>query len=463
MVSVARDWEPDMLRKGQVSNYLLLVIILILAFLIFHVVGLSRRVVVACLASGVFFAAFVRIDLALIFLIFSMLLSPEFGFGGIPGRTVVLRFDDVILFVVFFGWLARMAVYRELGLLRNTSLNKPILAYIFVCILATGIGALQGTTDAKHGAFYILKYVEYFILFFMVSNSIRDKKQVKMFVTFMLLTCLVVGVYALRSYFVEGLRATAPFEGKTGEANTLAGYLIVIMGVTLGLFFYSRSLRLRFLLGGLFVFMTLPFLYTLSRGGWFGFFAMWLTFLILCKRNREMLLLVSVGIIIAAPLILPEAVIHRYRATFMPGKSYEVLGKKLTIDQSAALRVRSFEHSIERWKRRPILGDGVPGSVPVVDVQYARLIREVGIAGSMAFIWIAVTLFRIGWRSFADSELDDFSRGLSLGFICAWAGLLVMGVAAEVFIIIRIMEPFWFLAAIVVMLPEIRNGVESEG
>ena len=452
----ARDWEPDMLRKGQVNNYLLLVIILILAFLIFHVFGLSRRVLVVCLASAVFLAAFVKTDLALILLLFSMLLSPEFGTGGaIPGRAVVLRFDDVILFVVFFGWLARMGVHKELGLLRATSLNKPILAYVFVCILATGIGGVRGTTNAKHGFFYILKYVEYFILFFMVSNSIRDKKQVKVFVTFMLLTCLVVGVYALRSYFVEGVRATAPFEGKAGEANTLAGYLIIMMGMTMGLFFYARSVRLRFLLGGLFVFMTLPFLYTLSRGGWFGFFAMWLTFLILCKRNREMLLLVSLGIIIAAPLILPKAVIHRYRATFMPGTTYNVLGKKITIDESAALRVKSWEGSLKQWRERPILGHGVPAGGVVSDVQYTRVLREVGVIGFLAFSWIIATLFRIGWRSFVDSQVDDFGRGLSLGFISALAGLLVMGVASEVFIIVRIMEPFWFLAAIVVMLPEL--------
>ncbi len=451
-----------MLRKGQVSNYLLLVIVLVLAFLIFHVIGLSRRILVVCLASAVFFVAFLRTDLALILLILSMLLSPEFGLGHIPGRTVVLRFDDIILFVVFFGWLAKMAVNKELGLLRATSLNKPILAYMFVCVLATGIGAVQGTTDAKNGFFYISKYAEYFLLFFMVSNNITGKKQVKVFVSFILLVCLVVCVYALRTYVLHGGRATAPFEGTTGEANTLAGYLLVMMGMTLGLFLYTRSLRLRFLLGGLFVFMTSPFLYTLSRGGWFGFFAMWLTFLVLCKRNREMLLLVSVGVIMAAPLILPEAVIHRYRATFLPGKTYQVLGKKISIDESASLRIKSWEGSVRKWKERPILGHGVPARGAVSDVQYGRILREVGIIGFLSFLWIIVTLFRMAWRSYANSEIDDFGRGLSLGFISALVALLVMGCAAEVFIIIRIMEPFWFLAAIVVILPETNISLEKE-
>ena len=66
-----------------------------------------------------------------------------------------------------------------------------------------------------------------------------------------------------------------------------------------------------------------------------------------------------------------------------------------------------------------------------------------------------VTLFKVGWRGFTHPQIDDFGKGLSLGFTCALVGLLAMGVAAEVFIIVRIMEPFWFLAAMVVMLPEV--------
>jgi hypothetical protein len=51
---------------------------------------------------------------------------------------------------------------------------------------------------------------------------------------------------------------------------------------------------------------------------------------------------------------------------------------------------------------------------------------------------------------------DDWERGLTLGFLAGFIGLLVHGFAAGTFIIVRIMEPFWFLAAIVVMLLEVK-------
>ena len=94
-------------------------------------------------------------------------------------------------------------------------------------------------------------------------------------------------------------------------------------------------------------------------------------------------------------------------------------------------------------------------------MQYGRILREIGVVGFLAFIWLMVILFKTAWRSFTCVRVDDFGRGLSLGLICALVGLLVMGVAAEVFIIVRIMEPFWFLAAIVVVLPEISPSVKE--
>ena len=60
--------------------------------------------IIVLLTSIVFLIALIKTDIALIILIFSMLLSPELQIGGIRGRTVVLRVDDILLFTVFFGW-----------------------------------------------------------------------------------------------------------------------------------------------------------------------------------------------------------------------------------------------------------------------------------------------------------------------------------------------------------------------
>ena len=108
------------------------------------------------------------------------------------------------------------------------------------------------------------------------------------------------------------------------------------------------------------------------------------------------------------------------------------------------------------WRKYPLIGRGVPGKGVVADVQYPRVLREVGIIGFLIFLYLIFSLFRVGFNNLKTLKEDNFSFGLSLSFISFLTGLLFMGVGAEVFIIIRIMEPFWFLTAIVVELPHLQ-------
>ena len=63
--------------------------------MIYLVIGPSVKIAAAFLATAVFFVAFLNINFALVILIFAMLLSPEIPIGGIPGRAVKVRIDDV--------------------------------------------------------------------------------------------------------------------------------------------------------------------------------------------------------------------------------------------------------------------------------------------------------------------------------------------------------------------------------
>ena len=49
-------------------------------------------------------------------------------------------------------------------------------------------------------------------------------------------------------------------------------------------------------------------------------------------------------------------------------------------------------------------------------------------------------------------------KGLALGFLAGFAGLLFQAVGTNTFVIIRISEPFWFFTAIVVKLVDIETG-----
>jgi len=52
---------------------------------------------------------------------------------------------------------------------------------------------------------------------------------------------------------------------------------------------------------------------------------------------------------------------------------------------------------------------------------------------------------------------NDFFRGLSLGYLAGFFAMLAHGIGANTFIIVRIMEPFWFLTAMIIMIPTIET------
>ena len=131
-------------------------------------------------ALAVFLVVFVKTEFGLYLVLFSMLLSPEFGssVGGVAeSRRIVIRSEDILLLVVAFSWLAKTAVNKELGLTLKTPLNRPILAYVAATAIATLIGYMSGTVSGMGGFFYVLKYVEYFVVYYMVVNNLVDRRQ----------------------------------------------------------------------------------------------------------------------------------------------------------------------------------------------------------------------------------------------------------------------------------------------
>jgi hypothetical protein len=52
-------------------------------------------------------------------------------------------------------------------------------------------------------------------------------------------------------------------------------------------------------------------------------------------------------------------------------------------------------------------------------------------------------------------------EGLTLGYLAGLVAMITHGIGANTFIIVRIMEPFWFMTGIITLLPllEGKNGL----
>jgi len=441
-------------QKGQIPiGVFVLILITVIVFSI-AVLGLPyHHYFVAFLGLLVFILAFLDTDTALVVIILSMLLSPELRAGDVPSRMINIRAEDFLIFVVFLGWMAKMAVKKELGLMRRNPLNAPIVLYITLCVISSLIGLLEGRILLQESILYIFKYLEYYLLFFMVANNLKAYRQIKVYVFFILATCFIVCITAWLQ-IPSGQRLSTPFEGGGSEPNTLAAYLLLMMAIILSFILHAKTAREKFLWSAFFGFAIIPFVLTLSREGWFSFFPMLLAFIVLHRKSRYLMLLVLIIGLIVTPYLLPKKVYNRFEDTFSKHKQYEILGKKFHVSESTASRIDAWGFGFTKLGQKPVLGWGVPGG-GTIDNQYTRVLIETGMLGFLIYAWLMVLLFQLARKTYRQMEDDNFAKAISLGFMCGFVGLLAQAMGAAVFVLIRIMEPFWFLAAIVVMLPEI--------
>lgn len=405
----------------------------------------------AALIAGslILVVSFLSTELAIYLMIFSMLLSPEIAIGAAPQREISIRMDDLLIFVISLGWLARSAFYKDLGLFIKTPLNKAILYYVTICILATMFGMVLGNVRPLQGTMFVLKYIEYFIIFFMVLNNIHSRKQIRRYFLALIITALIVSLYAI-AQIPSGERISAPFEGKEGEPNTFGGYLILIISLLSGIFLSYKQGKVKvasFIAIGL---VAVPFLFTLSRSSWMAVAGMYMALLMFSNKRILLAVILIIGIL-AGPMIMPKAVEERYKKTFMskPLESKEqVKIGGVYLDLSASERINSYFNILEDIKVRPLLGYGITG-YGFIDGQYFMTLIETGFIGFSAFLYLFYKIFSIVLSTYRNSR-DDLFKGISLGILAGFTAMLAHAVSANTFIIIRIMEPFWFVMAMIV-------------
>src|SRR6266571_3635553 len=352
-------------------------------FIVSSDTAFSLRIVV-----GVAFLllAFVSTRVGLYLLVFSMLLSPEFlvggltGGGGAAGRGITLRFDDFLLVVIGFVWMAKMAIFKGGAPFLRIPLNGPIMFYIAAAGLATLIGVLGGRVKPMSGFFFWLKYYEYVFLYFMVVSAVTTKEEARGLVIASLVTCFLVALFAI-AQIPSGERASAPFEGETGEPNTLGGYLVFMLAIVLGLLLTSGAVTNRLPLLLLLAAGSFGLMATLSRASFLAAGVLSLSVIgFLAPRRPILMTMVLVGTI-SAPLWAPHAVKERVSYTFAQAEEEgQIRLGALRIDPSTSERLHAWRKAFQVWQKFPLWGTGVTGG-PFIDAMYPRILTETGLLG----------------------------------------------------------------------------------
>lgn len=243
------------------------------------------------------------------FLIVVIPLYPKIPIADlIEGYIVRLRFEDIAVLVTFLIWLFKLA--RKKVKLPQNKITYAIYAYIVVGFLSS-LSAIVITKTVPPITSHILKLffhlarrIEYFSLYFITYSSIRNKKDLKLFIKVVVGTLLGVVVYGLgQKYLYWPAFSTMNREFSKGvklylQPNTrlfstfaghydLAAYLMIMLGFLIPAVWLIKNKKLALFLSILSLFSYWSLVLTTSRTSFIGYLAaVSLTALLLLKNKK---------------------------------------------------------------------------------------------------------------------------------------------------------------------------------
>jgi O-antigen ligase len=166
--------------------------------------------------------------------------------------------------------------------------------------------------------------------------------------------------------------------------------------------------------------------------------------------RRLGMLLALVLVLTLSHWLLPTEVLDRVNYTFQRGSGEEVVNAGqdagFQVDKSTHERIYVWDKVLYNLKIWPWFGGGV-GWGSVLDSQYARVLIETGLLGISTFLFMQFRILATARQAYLWSS-DWVTKGLSLGTLVVMIGLIVHSLGTITFLVVRIMEPFWFLVAL---------------
>jgi len=383
------------------------------------------------------------VQVGLLFLIGVATLLP---FGAIPiSLGFYPTFLDVALLALFGVWLARVLTRTQEELV-SSPLDGPILIFIILAFFSF----VAGTAHAGITKDILRHFVEVIlaiVLYFVVVNSVTDKRGLKWTVLALMLAGFASASIGIVLYFlpreltVRLLSALRIFHYPSGwgvlrfiednpllpmraistsiDPNVLGGLLILVTALTAPQLFTERPVLKKVLVAPMLAVMLSCLLLTFSRGAFVGLAAASL-FLAAFRYRRLLVAVVLVGLLI---LILPQT--QTYVQHFIAGTRGQ--------DVATQMRFGEYKDALTLISRYPWFGVGFSGA-PSIDLYigvssvYLLMAENMGLVGLGSFLLIMLLYFVHGWRARRALASNPEGEAILLGLLAAIVGAMVGGV-----------------------------------
>lgn len=402
-------------------------------------VGLASSVsplTVAALAvvASAAFALLLQPLLGVAALLSTLALGQVARFGFFGGSANILP-TDLLLPAVLGAWLLARLIGGQIPIVRSRLLAAALAWLVaMVLSLATGLPRLNlGAGDNLVAALYAARWVLYFGAFLLTADAVRTEPQARR-VTFTLLAVglLVAGLGFIQLAVFPDFSSMVPkgWDPHVGrllstwfDPNFVGGFFAFLLLVALGIAWESRGTLRAVLLTAVAVLLA-ALLLTYSRSAYAGLLVGGGLFALL--RARVLLVVGALaGLIVFATV---------------PRIQERVIGVR-SVDETAQLRIVSWNNALEVFRDRPLTGVGY-NAYRFAQVEYGFLTDPAehsaggsdssiltvavttGVFGLAAYGWLLAAQLATAWSG---ARATGFRRGLSLGATCGLVALIVHG------------------------------------
>jgi O-antigen ligase len=394
---------------------------------------------------------------------------------GFEGRLPVLsvgihlRVPDILLLGLLGSIAVRWLLVPEFRIAR-TPLDRPLLIFYGVTLFSTLVAIVQSSVDLDQ-AIAAIRIFSYYLTFFVVTNLVRERRQLNFLVNGIFLLATVVAVAMVGQYVLgdsvqlvgSQIGAMEEMPGRTfGDVVRIAppGYSIVMVSfVAILCTLVGAKLKpmglLRFLQCGL---MGMALLLTFFRSYWAALIvALFLAAYLVRGADRRRL--IGWGVLGMFPAVLVLLVV--FAAPDLPiSRLVEASWKRLSTvnaeaftggDASYNYRRLENDYALPAIMSNPVIGLGMGAAYRPLDPRldgydpesltghtasihnsHLGVLLQSGLLGYLSLMWLSLAFLLRGFRNWRKVP-NDRMRAVVLGFTLVYLVVLIAAGANSIF------------------------------
>lgn len=344
--------------------------------------------------------------------------------------------NDLIIPALAAGWLLRGLWQQRLGF-PSSPLSAPLGAMTIVFLLTFIAGSAQvpflTNRELLAGSFYILRWLEYAILFFIVADIVRTEAAARRVVRWLFAAAAMLaflGFIQLRIFPDFRFMVPQGWDPHIGrllstwfDPNFLGGFFAFVIALVSGVAVYSQG-KERAALWLLNAILFAALVLTFSRSAYAAFFAGIMALTLMKSRRMFLALLLLLAFVV----------------TSVPRVQERIQGA-LNLDETARLRIVSWQNALTVYRDYPLTGigyntyryvqvtygfqkDAAEHSAGGSDSSLLTILVTTGPVGLAAYLWMLWASLSMAWSSFRRGA-TNLVRGLGFGAVGALLSVIV--------------------------------------